>query len=190
MTRRGIALLAAALVLPSAAMRAAPLDKEGCAKLKVEQTELEHAGVRGNMGKGPQWGKANLEPDKLEQIKRLLEVDEQLLFRCHGRSLVTLPKDTDPDPAAQEPGAAKAAKVQKAPKKDAVKKAAAPPGDAAPKAKKEQPAAKKTQAAPKAAADKAEGEPAKKEQKAAGAPKKAKAKAKGDDAYRPPSPEQ
>jgi hypothetical protein len=187
MTRRGIAVAVAALLLAGIAARAAPLDKEGCAKLKVEQAELEHAGARGNMGRGPQWAKTNLEPDKLEQIRRLLEVDEQLLFRCRGKPLVHLPKDTDPDPAAQEPGAgtAKAAKSPK--KKDAVKKAATTPADPTAKAAaKEQPAAKKSAPAAKAPTDKTDGDPAK---KSAAAAKKAKAKPKVDDAYRAPAPD-
>src|SRR2546422_619224 len=54
MTRSGLTLFLAALLLQMPAGRTAPLDKEGCAKLKVEQGELEHAGTRGNMGKGPQ----------------------------------------------------------------------------------------------------------------------------------------
>lgn len=201
MTRRGLTLFVAALLLPLPAARTAPLGKEGCAMLKTEQAQLEHGGARGNMAKGPQWAKTNLEPEKLDQVRRLLEIDEQLLFRCNGKPLVNLPKDPDPDPAAREPGseAAKAAKVPKAPKvpkKDAVKKAAAPASEpAATGVAKEQPAAKKAAPAPapktpsdKAPADKAaEGDPGKKTaQKAAPAKK---AKAKSDDAYRAPASE-
>ncbi len=201
MTRSGITLFAAALLLQMPAARTAPLDKDGCAKLKVEQGQLEHAGTRGNMGKGPQWAKTNLEPEKLDQIRRLLEVDEQLLFRCQGKPLVNLPKDlTDPDPAAREPGtdgaktgkAAKAPKVPKkevvkkdgekkdAVKKEAVKKAAAQPADPAPKA-----AAKQVPEAP----PKSEAAPEKKTAQKPPAAKKAKAKQKADDAYRPPAAE-
>src|SRR5262245_48495671 len=122
MTRSGTMVLLATLLLQAPVARTAPLDREGCANLKGEQAQLEQAGARGNMAKGPQWAKANLEPDKLDQIRRLLEVDEQLLFRCQGRPLVNLPKDpTDPDPAAREPGA-EAAKAAKAPKKEVAKK--------------------------------------------------------------------
>lgn len=175
MTRRGLALLAAALVLATAA-RASPLGKDGCAQLKVEQEDLERAGTRASMSKGPQWAKSNLEPARLEQIKRLLEIDEQLLFRCGGRSLVNLPKDPDPDPAAREPGdsAAKAPAVAKAPKKDPAKKAAAAPSD---KPAKKKAAAPKATPAP-AAASKGETETAKKDAQKTAAAKKAKAKAK------------
>ena len=131
------------------------------------------------MGKGPQWAKANLEPGKLEQIKRLLEVDEQLLFRCGGRPLVNLPKDPDPDPAAREPGdnAAKAPAVAKVPRKDPAKKAAAAPSTD--QTAKEP--AKKKAAAPKAApvaADKGEAGADKKDAQKTAAAKKAKAKPK------------
>ena len=189
MTRFGITFLVAVLLLPMPAARTAPLDKDGCANLKAEQGQLEQAGTRGNMAKGPQWAKTNLEPEKLTQIRRLLEVDEQLLFRCHGKPLVNLPKDpTDPDPAAREPGtdgpkAGKAAVAPKAPKKEvgkkdtgkkeAVKKAAAPPANPATKTE-----AGPTSSAPIAAPEKKNP-----------AAKKAKAKQKVDDAYRPPSSE-
>ena len=176
MTRSGTTLFVAALLLQMPAARTAPLDKEGCANLKTEQGQLEHAGVRGNMAKGPQWAKTNLEPEKLNQIRRLLEVDEQLLFRCQGRALVTLPKDpTDPDPAAREPGAdgAKAGKAAKAPKKEVAKKDAG---------KKE--AVKKAAAQPGSPAPKPEAGTAPPEKKPPAAKKKAKQKA--DDAYRPP----
>ena len=99
MTRSGLSLVIAALLLQAPAARAAQLDKDSCAKLKTEQAQLEQGGVRGSLGKGPQWAKANLAPEKLEQIRRLIEVDEQLLFRCGGRPLVLLP--SDPDPAAR-----------------------------------------------------------------------------------------
>ena len=42
------------------------------------------------MAKGPEWAKANLGPEKLQQVQRLIEVEEQLLFRCQGKPLVQL----------------------------------------------------------------------------------------------------
>jgi hypothetical protein len=175
MTRSGITLLVAAFLLHLPAARGAPLDKDGCANLKAEQGQLEQAGTRGNMAKGPQWAKTNLEPSKLEQIRRLLEVDEQLLFRCQGKPLVDLPKDpTDPDPAAREPGT-EPAKAAKAPKKEVAKK---DPG-------KKEAVMKKAAAPPANPATKTEAGPAPAEKKPPAA-KKAKAKQKVDDAYRPP----
>ena len=193
MTRCGISLFIAAMLLQMPAASAAPLDKGGCATLKVEQAELEKAGTRGNMGKGPQWAKTNLEPEKLDQIRRLLEVDGQLLFRCNGRPLVNLPKEpADADPAARAPeinGSAKAAKTPKVGKKDAVKKAAAQPADPAAKdTAKDAAEAGKASPEPTAPAPaKPESKPEKKTAQQPTAAKKAKAKKKVDDAYRVPA---
>jgi hypothetical protein len=197
MMRRSVSLVAAGLLLHAAvSARATPLDKDGCAKLKVEQGELEHAGTRASMSKGPQWAKTNLEPDKLEQIRRLLEVDEQLQFRCNGKSLVHLPKDPELAPAAQAPGS-KAGATPKGPKAKAQKKeprkkaaSAEPTTKAAvkqePTAKAPAPAAAAVSPAATPAAGNTQGGEAKGAHKSASA-KKTKAKAK-DDAYHPPDP--
>jgi hypothetical protein len=137
MTRIGLSLVITAVALHATSVRAAQLDKESCAKLKTEQAQLEQGGVRGSMVRGPEWAKSNLAPDKLDNVRRLIEVDEQLLFRCGGKPLVALPNDPDP---AETPKAApaKTAKpppaVKKAPdaeKKKVVpqKKASALPAD-------------------------------------------------------------
>lgn len=214
MMRSAVALSLLAAVVLSPALRAAPLDKEGCNQLKTEQSWLEQAGTRGFMSKGPQWAKTNLEPGKLDQVRRLLEVDEQLLFRCHGRPLVNLPKDPDPDPAAREPDgtdgakgpAAKPGKAPKAQKKDAPKKKPALKKAAAPATDQPAQGAAKPDAAPAAASPvpkaeaskpagktdgtpegKSEASPEKKTTQKPAAGKKTKAKRKVDDAYRSPA---
>jgi hypothetical protein len=122
MKRRGIRLflVVGALSQGMPTALSAPLDKASCEKLKTEQSQLEQGGTRGNMAKGPEWGKVNLAADKLDQIRRLIEVDGQLLFRCNGRPLVELPKEIEVDPAAagaspKEDGEAPAAKTKAAP---------------------------------------------------------------------------
>lgn len=197
MTRGGFALLVAtamAATLASGDVHAAPLDAQGCAKLKDERAVLEQAGVRGTMAKGPEWAKTNLPPDKLEQVRRLIDVDAQLTFRCHGKPLVQLPPEIEADPAAgpaadDAKGKAVPAKGGKAPsaeKRSAVKKAAVqPPDKSASEPGKQEPAAKKASPAGKAAAAKQAVEGS--GQPAANAPVKAKAKPKpkANDAYRP-----
>jgi hypothetical protein len=101
-SRTALLLLFLLLQLPTA--RAAPLDKAACDKLKTEQAELEQGGARAAMANGPQWAKANLKPEQLEQIRRMLDVEGQLLFRCNGRPLVALPKDIEADPALSDAG--------------------------------------------------------------------------------------
>ena len=128
MTRRAFGLVIAALLLQAPLGWAAQLDKESCTKLKSEQAQLEKDGARGSLGKGPDWGKANLGPEKLDQVRRLIEVDEQLLFRCGGRPLVVLPSDPDAAPgegAAEKPERSPAAEREKRPL-DTGKKAAVP----------------------------------------------------------------
>jgi hypothetical protein len=191
----------ALLVQAAAGAHAAPLDKASCDKLKTEQGELERAGVRGSLVRGADWAKTNLAADKLEQVRRLIEIDGQVLFRCDGRPLVALPKEVEADPAAV-PAAAKSdgpdeeakppVKPVPAEAAPAQKKAAVP---AVPKAAPAAPAATKTPAGPAPAAAPKPAAPAPKAPAAApkaapssaeAAPKpKPKPKAKADDAYRP-----
>jgi len=202
MTRWSITLLLAALLLQAPAARSAPLDKASCERLKAEQGQLEQAGVRASMAKGPEWAKVNLAPDKLDQVRRLIEVDGQVMFRCDGRPLVALPKEVEADPAAI-PAAAKTegeaaaskpegAKSVPAEKKAPQKKAAVAKEKVEPAAKaqtKDAPA-KKAPAPPKAPAKQAKeatAPPA--ADQAAKAKPKPKSKAKADDTYRPPATE-
>jgi len=188
-TRIGVLLGPLSLALSGAAVAAA-LDQEACARLKTELLQLELAGVRVSMAKGPDWAKLNLATDKLDQIKRLLEVEEQILFRCQGKPLVVLPEGVDaeppPPPERKEAAPAKpaadgkaAAKEVKQPASKAPAKAAAPPAAnaAAPSAAKAgQPAAK---------APTAKAAPAKAAEPTVPAKPKPAVKPKVDDAYKP-----
>ncbi len=190
MTRSGLTFAIAIFLLGGVEARAATLDKEGCTKLKGEQAQLEQAGARTSMAKGSEWAKSNLAPDKLDQVRRLIEVDEQLLFRCQGRPLVNLPSEVEADPAVKadeakkEQGPAAKAVPPKAAAKspDGVKKAAPAKKAAAPAADKTGEEAKREPAAKKAPA-------AAKTTEAPVKAKAAKAKPKVDDAYRPPNPD-
>jgi hypothetical protein len=189
-------LVLTAVLLQGIGAQAATLDKDTCARLEEEQTTLEKAGVRGTLVKGSAWAKDNLPLDKLQQVRRLIEVDEQILFRCQGRPLVLLPSSVDADPVqttednaaeGENPADGKAAPTKAAPAKDgktpAPKAAAVTPGKAAVEApaKKAPPAAPKAtapvQAKPKDAAVKSEAVTAAKPKPA---PKKV------DDSYKPP----
>jgi hypothetical protein len=170
-----------ALLLTSLHAGAAPLDGEGCTRLKIEQAALEKAGVRTSMAKGPQWAKANLAPERLTDIKRLIEVDEQILFRCQGTPLVQLPPEPD-DPSAikdEGKGEGKAdadAPATPAPAAKATKAAITPDKSktAPPAVAKKAPAAKPAE---KAASAPPAQQPAKAPPKVLKAPPKAPAKA-------------
>ncbi|MGQ0673054.1 MAG: hypothetical protein ACT4N2_09285 [Hyphomicrobium sp.] len=86
MRARTAPLVVLALALALLAVRddasATRLGKEACDALRTEETGLVTAGVKTEMEKGPDWAKSNLAPDRLQQIARLIEVEEQLSFRC------------------------------------------------------------------------------------------------------------
>lgn len=202
--RRGflsVALLGAlAFALFDTGVLAEPLDGATCGLLKGEQARMEQSGLRSSMDKGPAWAKSNLAADKLDQIRRLMELDEQLLFRCSARNLVELPPDADADPAAaktDEEGKAPAAPKTDAPaapaaksksKSGTAKNASAPGAKAQPKeAAKAAPEAAKAPAKKKPEPAKAAAGSTSASDKAAAA--KPKPKAKVDDAYKPPPPD-
>lgn len=102
-------LLVAAAVAAARIAAAAPLAKDACDALKSEQSALAAAGLRADMARGATWAKSNLGADRLKKITRLIEVDEQVLFRCPA-----LPPDVEaavkPSPAPKAKPKAAAAK--------------------------------------------------------------------------------
>ena len=166
MTRRLIfpAVLVLAC-LPCGIARATPLDPTACEQLRQELGAIERTGARINLAKGAIWAKANLKPDQLQQIEKLLDTEAQFLFRCPQpkrqfdaatEAVLEHGTGSDPDPDAAKPDAGKPdAAAKPVPAKKAAPKpkpVAAEPatGDAQPAA---QPAAKPKRAAakPKAA---------------------------------------
>lgn len=101
-----------ALLVPVTAVLAAPLDNETCTMLRNEQLQLEAAGVRDSMANDPLWSAANLPAARLNDIKRLIELDEQITFRCpplqvvvataEGKVVIPLPT-RKPNPKAAVP---------------------------------------------------------------------------------------
>jgi hypothetical protein len=146
MTMGRILLLFAVLAMAMVQARAAPLDADTCGKLLEEHGQLEQAGVEADMAKGPEWAKANLIPEKVERIRRFIEVEGQLLFRCRQKSLVNLPQETENGPAGDGKDRDKKAESPRVPP-DAGRKTKAP--TAASKKKSTQPA-KKTAVQPAA----------------------------------------
>lgn len=131
-----------ALALASGAAAAPKIDKETCDQLKGEQAKFMESGIVADLQKGPEWGKANLPPDRLREIEHFILLDEQLKFGCRQ---VTLTGDilrageaankieANPNPAADpaaaagdsqgSEGAATTAPAQAKPQKPAAKPA-------------------------------------------------------------------
>jgi hypothetical protein len=188
--------VALSVALSGPGARSEPLDAATCGQLRGEQVRMEQSGVRASMEKGPQWAKANLAADKLDQIRRLMDVDEQLIFRCSSRNLVELPPEADADPAPpktdkEDKEASSKADTPGPQAKPDTAKAAAPPPAKTPAAK---PGPKKEAA--KSPPETAKAAPTRKQEPAKSAtPPSDKAtagkpwpKAKVEDAYKAPPP--
>ncbi|MBM3544183.1 MAG: hypothetical protein FJX44_06725 [Alphaproteobacteria bacterium] len=87
-------MLLAACVAVSLSVRATadPFDKQGCAKLQVEQKKLLTREVQEALAQGPDWVKKHLDPEKIEQVRQYLTVEESVMFRCRpGAIKITWP---------------------------------------------------------------------------------------------------
>ena len=160
---------------------AAPLDEQTCQQLKREVGDLEGIGARANLAKGPAWGKSNLSSAQLEQVKKLIEIEETVAFRCPR------PK---PVPEVQAGAVPAKAKAKQPPKGAPKAKAQAPVKDAATPAQSKAQAKPKANAgvnpAPKSAAKSAAGGAVGDGKAPAVKPKPKPAAAKVQDAYVPP----
>lgn len=95
--------LCAGVVVQSTPAAAERLAKEACEALKVEVGGLVGSGVKSDMEKGPEWAKTNLNPERMQQIARLIELEEQLAFRC--RTITPVPGKRKPAGTAAKPAA-------------------------------------------------------------------------------------
>jgi hypothetical protein len=78
---------------------AAGLEKSACNDLNGELAGVLATGARADMERGPEWAKANLTREKLGKIQRLIEIEEQLEFRCgmgRNRIAATSPESKQP----------------------------------------------------------------------------------------------
>lgn len=77
------ALLTAAMIAgPVAPVVATKLEKEDCDRLKAEQAQLGPKKLRDAMEKGPEWARSQLTPAEFEAMRRFIDLEEQMLFRC------------------------------------------------------------------------------------------------------------
>jgi hypothetical protein len=86
------ALMLALLAVNPPPASAVPLDPAACEELREKLETLRSDGAAADMARGPDWARANLAPDRLQRIGALLEVEEQLNFRCGiAKARITLP---------------------------------------------------------------------------------------------------
>lgn len=107
------AMLAAAPAFP------APLDKDACTNLSQEMQNLKALDVDKLMEKGPEWAISNLSQTDLNLVRRYIDVDEQIKFRClPPSSLVHLraPEGDEDEDSSEKPATESAAKPGAKPK--------------------------------------------------------------------------
>lgn len=133
------ALFAAALCfVPLSAWATQPkIDPETCNALRLEEIKFRQSGILDDMSKGAAWAKANLSQERLRNIERYLQLDEQVQFGCRDAKLtaeakraseaasrIEINSDADPTlPLAKDPPKPGAAPKKDLPKKAAKKKA-------------------------------------------------------------------
>jgi len=90
-----------------AALRAVaePLDKSSCASLASDRKKLLTPNMQAALDRGPDWVKDHLNDQELEQVRKFLDVEAQIAFRCRGGGVdkkavpePTTPVDTDAVP--------------------------------------------------------------------------------------------
>jgi len=103
-----ILLAAAVTLMGSGGAWSGKLDKAACAAIASEIESIASTGLREDMERGPEWARANMPPERLEKVRRLLELGDQLEFRCPGRLKSKKPEQTV-SPAAPVPPAVSSA---------------------------------------------------------------------------------
>ncbi|MFV0297504.1 MAG: hypothetical protein ACK5JT_15420 [Hyphomicrobiaceae bacterium] len=89
-----------------AAAQGEPLSTDACEKLRSEHADLVRAGLPDIVKKGPDWGRANLTAVQLGQVKKYIEVDEMLTFRCGLALPRQNPGGAEPEEAKESEGRA------------------------------------------------------------------------------------
>ena len=76
------------------------LDKTACADLSAEVSSLLAPGLKEDINKGPAWGAADLSPERLVAINRVIDLQGQLEFRCGSGKVAKSPAEKpSPDKA-------------------------------------------------------------------------------------------
>ncbi|MEC9369472.1 MAG: hypothetical protein VX871_12365 [Pseudomonadota bacterium] len=123
--------LAIAIALfPSLVANAKPLSEAECQQRVIEHADLLSKGASSAAEKEPDWVKANMTPADIERVKRLIQVEDDIRFRCFNVSVagvtpgVLLGKgrnqpDDDDDEKDDDKGEAKSADKAKGKGEDA-----------------------------------------------------------------------
>jgi hypothetical protein len=77
-------VVAAVSLLDAARGSAEPLDKQSCSSLQTERKQLLTRDMQAALDQGPDWVKTHLNEAEIDQVRRFLNIEEQIEFRCRG----------------------------------------------------------------------------------------------------------
>ena len=77
-------IVAAASLLGPTWAGAEPLDKQSCSSLQTDRTKLLTRDMKAALDQGPDWVKTHLNEAEIDQVRRFLNIEEQIEFRCRG----------------------------------------------------------------------------------------------------------
>lgn len=83
------AAFAGAVLISPAVVFADPLASEECDALVAEHETLAQTKIAADIRRGPEWAEKNLGQLRLQQVERLIEIEEQVAFRCRTTPLKT-----------------------------------------------------------------------------------------------------
>jgi hypothetical protein len=99
------ALALALLAAGAGGAWATHLDKIACADLNTELLNLLASGLKEDMDKGAAWASANLSPERLVSINRVIELQGQIEFRCGSPPSHNVAKSPNGKPGDKSPPA-------------------------------------------------------------------------------------
>ena len=76
------AIFASLFVLAMSDTNASALGIGDCEAYEREHEQYVASGIRADMLRGPEWAKANLPANRVQQVLRFLFLEEQIRFRC------------------------------------------------------------------------------------------------------------
>ena len=70
------------------ATMAEPLDRDSCLKLQGERQKLLTREMQAALDRGPDWVKDHLDPGDIEKVRKFLDVEAMIEFRCRNGGVV------------------------------------------------------------------------------------------------------
>jgi hypothetical protein len=83
---------------------AEPLDKQSCTSLQADRKQLLTRNMQAALDQGPDWVKTHLNEAEIELVRRFLNIEEQIQFRCRGGGVAKIEPKPEPKTEAKTDG--------------------------------------------------------------------------------------